>query len=301
MSKYSVLNLDTFSKYNTVAPYIRYCNEDKYHAKNPWELKKRMIGDYEFVFITKGNGQIEIENTCYNVKKNDLILFKPNTFHQGKSVTNPFEFLCIHFDLYVSNIEKPILFDNQYIIESVPKTPVKYLKATIDLPEFMHIEDSNYIYVTLMRIIKEVQMKREGFNVIVKSLFLEFFFNLIRELSAGQSLNKSTIEQPNIIQEITKYIELNYMNKLHLTDLSQHVHLEPTYISKLFKKYTGYSISHYLKLYRLSIAKQMLFETDKKVDEIAYSVGFYDLHHFSKVFKLQEGIAPSQYRSIKRY
>jgi two-component system response regulator YesN len=55
----------------------------------------------------------------------------------------------------------------------------------------------------------------------------------------------------------------------------------------------------YIKSYRLLKAKALLLETDRKIGDIACSVGFYDLHHFSKVFREQEGLSPAQYRQMK--
>lgn len=299
MVPFAVVDANNFASYNYMTSYIRYYNEDKY--QKPWELKKRKIGDYEFIFVTKGTGQFTIDGLVYNVKANDLILLKPNTFHHGMSLTLPFEFICMHFNLYVSKSENVMEFDPQYMHESIPQKPVKYIKAALDFPDCMHIKDSSYPYVLLKKIIKEFQEKHKGFHIIIKSLFIEFLFHLMRQIGAGEGSREAAQEQPKAVQEIIRYIEAQYMNKIHLSDLSRHVHLEPTYISKLFKQHIGYSISEYIKLYRLSIAKELLFETDKKVDEIACSAGFYDLHHFSKVFKAQEGIAPSQYRRIKWY
>jgi AraC-like DNA-binding protein len=290
-----IINAANFTDYSFITPYIRYCAEDKY--QNPWELKNRKIGDYEFVFITKGTGQFTIEGNVYKVGEKDLILIKPNVCHQAESTSVPFEFLCIHFDLYVSSIVNNVQADKQHVYETVPQKPVRFNKTVLELPEYITINDSSYMCTLLKKIIHEVREKREGFNTIIKSLFVDFLFNVFRSSNASFDCKK----YPDEIQTMINFIQSNYMNRIYLSDLALHIHLQPTYVCRLFKKHTGYTISEFVTLHRLSVAKGLLLGTNKKIDEIAYRVGFYDLHHFSKVFKLQEGLSPSQYRQIKQY
>ena len=102
------------------------------------------------------------------------------------------------------------------------------------------------------------------------------------------------------IIRVINYIKSNYMHRIRLWELSNQVHLEPTYLSKLFLKHTGYNITKFIIKHRLLVAKEQLLETDNKIEEIAISTGFCDLHHFSKVFRAYEGISPSQYRNMKK-
>jgi len=61
------LELSSIFEYVYLTAYIRYCAEDKYLKF--WELKDRKIGNHEFLLITKGTGQFNINNRTYNVKK----------------------------------------------------------------------------------------------------------------------------------------------------------------------------------------------------------------------------------------
>ncbi|MDR2902959.1 MAG: helix-turn-helix transcriptional regulator, partial [Clostridiales bacterium] len=49
---------------------------------------------------------------------------------------------------------------------------------------------------------------------------------------------------------------------------------------------------------RVSKSKELLVDTDKSIAEIAISVGYMDLKHFSKLFKKYAGLTPSEYRKI---
>lgn len=289
------INNSNYMDYSLITPYIRYCEEDRY--REPWRLAERKIGDHEFIFITRGAGRFLLEDRSYDVKAGDLILLKPNIPHSAVSVALPFEFLCFHFDLYVSDNTNRIQAESQSIYETVPPRSIRLNKVLLDYPDFSSVDNSSYIGALLKRIISEVREKQDGFNTVIKALFTDFIFNLFR------GLDKSTDHRkyPEEIEAIIAFINSNYTRRLYLSEAAEHIHLHHTYVSALFKKHTGLTFSEYLTLYRLSAAKKLLLDTDGKIDEIACKVGFYDLHHFSKVFKAHEGISPSQYRQIKNY
>ena len=288
-----VINSQNYADYSYIIPYIRYCAEDRYHTL--WKLEERSINDYEFIFITEGTGQFEIDSKVYNIKANDLILIKPDILHRGKSVTLPFTFLCIHFDLFSSRVINTKEIRKNFLYESIPSRPVEYHRAVLDFPEYTSVNNSSYIQQLLKRIIHENEKKPSGYNTIIKSLFIDVVFNLFRQKSGIQFQNVAVPE----IQAIIDYIKMNYMHSIKLSDIASHIHLQPSYISSLFKRHTGRTVTDFIKMHRIAVAKGLLLETDRKIDDIAYSAGFYDMHHFSKVFKEYEGLTPSQYRMIK--
>lgn len=289
-----VINNQNCAYYSYIVPYIRYCAENRYQS--PWVMKQRIISDYEFIFITKGKGQFKIEGRIYNAKANDLLLIKPNVVNSGNSVILPFNFLCIHFDLFVSLTNNAVIdMTNNNLCESIPSEPIKYNSAILDFPEYTSVSDSGYVHQLLKRIIHESNVKIPGYNTIIKSLFIDMIFNLFRQQSGFRLINNFTSE----INAIIDYIKDNYMNKIRLRDIADHIHLQPAYISSLFKKQTGYTLTEFIKRQRVISAKRLLLETDRKIQDIAYDTGFYDIHHFSRIFKQLKGLTPGQYRNIK--
>lgn len=288
------INSNNFTNYQHFFPYIRYCAEDKY--SDPWTLRTRKIFDCEFILITKGTGVFTIEGRTYNVKANDLIFIRPGKNHSGSSVSLPFNFLCMHFELYlIKKTSELRIFQNTFY-ESIPLKSLKYDKAAFEFPEFISVNDSGFIQMLFRRILNESIHQQIGFNTLIKSMFTELLINLFRQ--EHNVLEEKTCSP--LIQSVINYIKQNHAAKLNLSDLAALVHLQPAYLSSLFKKHTGYTITDFIKIYRISLAKNLLLETDCKTEDIACSVGFYDLHHFSKVFKHHEGLSPVQFRQIKR-
>ena len=78
--------------------------------------------------------------------------------------------------------------------------------------------------------------------------------------------------------------------------LAEQFHLNPQYISQLFKREIGVNFLAYLTSFRMEKAKKLLLSTSLSVAEVAEQSGYGDYRVFTKVFKKSEGITPSQYR-----
>jgi AraC-like DNA-binding protein len=74
--------------------------------------------------------------------------------------------------------------------------------------------------------------------------------------------------------------------------------LSPNYFSDLIKKETGKSAQEYIQDKIIEIAKDKIFDPDKSVSEIAYELGFKYPQHFSRMFKKETGVAPSEFRNL---
>ena len=83
---------------------------------------------------------------------------------------------------------------------------------------------------------------------------------------------------------------------LSLSVLAEEFHLNPQYISQLFKNEIGVNFLTYLTNIRMEKAKKLLLSTSLSVAEVADKSGYGDYRVFTKVFKKSEGITPSQYR-----
>ena len=83
---------------------------------------------------------------------------------------------------------------------------------------------------------------------------------------------------------------------MSLSVLSEEFHLNPQYISQLFKNEIGVGFLAYLTNIRMEKAKKLLLSGSLSVAEVAEQAGYGDYRVFTKVFKKSEGITPSQYR-----
>lgn len=130
------------------------------------------------------------------------------------------------------------------------------------------------------------------FHILPSDSFTEYCLPLLDDNTQNQL-------SPHIYKVID-YITKNYEQKIRLEDIAAQIHLNVSYISTIFKEQLGVSISDYVLDYRLTLAKNMLTDSnDNPISEIALSVGFYDTAHFTKSFKKAFGITPREYRNLK--
>lgn len=98
------------------------------------------------------------------------------------------------------------------------------------------------------------------------------------------------------IMKAKNSIDKHYHTKITLSSLAAEVHLDPSYLSSLMKKYLGLNYSEYLVHVRMENAKERLIHSRDKISTIAESVGYPDQFYFNKAFKRVNGITPGEYR-----
>lgn len=101
----------------------------------------------------------------------------------------------------------------------------------------------------------------------------------------------------DVVHKVKAYIENNLSRDLSLTALSEMVHLNPDYLSKLFKQAEGMTIIEYISFLKTQKAKELLAKRHLRVQDIAKSLGFSTAGYFSRFFKKETGKTPQQFRT----
>ena len=101
------------------------------------------------------------------------------------------------------------------------------------------------------------------------------------------------------VEKAMSYIETNYSYPVTVEDIAYYVGISRSHLFRSFQSYMRRSPKDYLTSYRIKQACHLLRETDLSVSAIAYSVGFENNLYFSKAFRKQKGLSPSEYRKEK--
>ena len=147
-------------------------------------------------------------------------------------------------------------------------------------------------------------------DYILKPVDFSEFGRVINQLRANafheQFENESEMKEIDdskddgtLIFRMTSYMQNNISKDISLQILSDEFHLNPSYISQMFKNKTGMNYHKYLEHLRIVKAKKMLVTTSKSISEISTCVGFGNYRIFTKVFKNKEGMLPSQFKRCK--
>ena len=76
------------------------------------------------------------------------------------------------------------------------------------------------------------------------------------------------------------------------------LHLSPNYFGDLIRKETGKTAQEHIQVKLMNLAKEKIFDTGKSVSEIAFELGFKHPQHFSRMFKNETGVTPTEYRIL---
>jgi signal transduction histidine kinase/AraC-like DNA-binding protein/streptogramin lyase len=101
-----------------------------------------------------------------------------------------------------------------------------------------------------------------------------------------------------LLKKVNKFLLDNLdVPNLTVESISSEVGLSRVHLFRKLKALTGLSPSDYIKDFRIKNACRLLMDGNMKISEVAYSVGFQDVHYFGKVFKKELGISPSLYKN----
>ena len=98
------------------------------------------------------------------------------------------------------------------------------------------------------------------------------------------------------IREAIQFIDQHLKEEISLKDVADHIHLNPSYFSTLFKEQVKLTFSEYLTRRRMQRAKELLITTKMTVSEIAEACGYKTTKYFIQLFKEMEGETPNSYR-----
>ena len=99
------------------------------------------------------------------------------------------------------------------------------------------------------------------------------------------------------VEKAKTFIAENNNQLLTVKEVSDHVHLNPEYFTRLFKKETGLNIKNYIIDCKIATARDMLLHTTLPVSMIALELGYSNFSHFTQMFRKAEGVTPSEYRA----
>lgn len=227
-------------------------------------------------FILNGRGTLFIDDKKYDLQENDMFFISPYQPHKYYAVpSDPWKyFWFILTGSLVGDYMKDLLFTRE--------RPVYRCESPDRVKALANSFFSNNTGVTTS-----------------KEKMFAFFFELTAHI-AGERQPKNTAartETSDYIEKIKNLIFINYANPdFKIEDLSFMINLSHSYLCSIFKKETHISLKKYLCDIRMEQALDLLLNSELSVKEIAFQTGFTDSLYFSKSFKKQYGVSPSEYR-----
>ena len=135
-----------------------------------------------------------------------------------------------------------------------------------------------------------VSMRNEYLNHCINDILLLYYYEKCVLLNG-----KSKVADETVLQTI-EYLKQNYRNKIQIGELAAQFGISPSGLVKKFRHTTGVPPQRHLINIRIQKAKRLLVDTSMTITEISERTGFENGYYFSKAFRKETGLTPSEYR-----
>jgi|SRR5690625_582028 len=238
---------------------------------------------YELYYLRKGERVYFINGEVYTAKSGDIMVINPHDLHRTTSSSIP------EFERVLINFTGSFIFDG-VISEDLPVLPFKHGSRLIRFP----VKEQANTEQLIFEMIKECETKQPDHTHYIKSLLTKLLIQIYRESFHEPPKFDSPMHER--ISKIGTYLNQHYHENLTLDSVAAQFYISPAYLSRTFKKITGFHFGEYIQAIRLREARRQLTESNQKVLTIAENVGYHSIAHFNKTFKKMSGVSPTQFR-----
>lgn len=259
---------------DTLIDYFQKTNE-KVHMNFS---NKHFHSGYEFIFITCGYAEIEIDGVLHKGNAPCVVILNP--FEQHKILTTHTDYSRTVIVLNSDTLEKRISPQIISMLKCRPK-------------DFTHVITlSENIFREVSFILENIQSEINNLGIFHTEYITNIIYNMLILLYRSQ---KVPSYNPKMML-IQKYFDENYNTISTINNVAKHFYISSEHLSRKFKCYSGYPPVEYLKNTRLYHAQKLLISTNLSVTYICSEVGFNDINNFNRQFKSKFGISPSKMR-----
>ncbi|MBS4210191.1 AraC family transcriptional regulator [Bacillus sp. FJAT-50079] len=262
---------------------------------------------YEIYYFHGGDCKYLIHHTIYDLQPGDIIIMDGLTAHRANPSTFvPYERSVVHFSpkwiepiiesLQMPDLLAPFKEMNNSLLrgeEGIEKQTI--LNCMKEIDRLLRADQSYFLDGGNLKQKREVEAE---LKLLVVSMVLQIF-KLSKLENTKWMMDKS--EKDTHVENIAKYINEHYQEKISLDDVANALNLSKFYLSRTFKEITGTTVMDYVMTCRLNQVKYELEMSPKKtLAEVAMDTGFESPAHFSRFFKEKLGVTPSEYRKRKQ-
>ena len=115
-----------------------------------------------------------------------------------------------------------------------------------------------------------------------------------------EQMEEGGLHYRGTVADVVRLVHERLEQGVTLADVAQALHVNKQYLCRLFKRETGITVGAYINSARIAKAKHLLRTSDRSVGEIADGSGFNELSVFTKTFKREVGMTPTEYKAYVR-
>lgn len=261
--------------------FIHSFKEDTVDLKLPLPPHKKTVND--FVFIKKGEMERTISLESFHLKAGDFLLTPKNSITTTKTVSSDLEGYYCHFS-------DDFLIRNGYLKTWHTQTISQNLLHLTH----QHTKNLETLLTRILLLYKDRNKEPSKYPLI--HYYLSTFIAEVSILLQNQASPKITPHP--ILIGFNEMVQQYFRVFRNIHEYATLLHISPNHLNKIIKKETGRTASEIITATCILEAKALLLQTSLDVGEIATELGFEDISYFSRFFKKQTEITPSEYRKM---
>ncbi|AHM61141.1 AraC family transcriptional regulator [Flammeovirgaceae bacterium 311] len=259
--------------------------QEKKEFDYPWHYHP----EFELTYILSSHGVRYVGNSIASFADDDLVLAGPNLPHCWKNAGEqelPASAIVIQWKEDFLGKE---WFQHQEFaairkLLELSKKGIKFNKEVA-----CHLKESFFELLELPPFEKLIRLLQ-----ILQQLAQTEQYHVLCEQGFLHNLNHKENERIDVVHQ---YVKNNYAKKITLAEIAELVSMNEVYFSRFFSKIMQKSFFVFLNEYRITIACQLLIDTDLQVAEICYLSGYESLPFFYRQFKKFKGHTPLAYKA----
>lgn len=258
----------------------------KFQAPSPeWMHMSRHLTNYELMAVTEGTLYIADSSQRYAVKPGEYLLMPPTPSQYGYQAS-ACSFYWLHF-LHCNDDSTTARADEDSAAK--PGNPA----LLVQLPTYGKLPSPDRVIILM----KQLQdCARRYHNPPLNDSLTMAIISEIACQARHDSPSEALHPKSQLMNDITDYIQYSIGAAMKIEEIADYFGYNGKYLSALFKKQTGISIKQYILNQKMEHAMAELTDTNRTISQIAYDVGYDDVHNFTNAFKKIAGISPSKYR-----
>lgn len=234
--------------------------------------------DYQLLYVASGKTHFMINGEDREVTAGHMVLYLPRQMQ----------------DYVYYGKDKPEVYWVHFTGSDV-KNILRHYDIPMDDNVFYCGVVSTYAYL-FKEMIHELQTCRVGFQELL-TMYLRQIFLLIQRSRLEQKPTVSTYMQEEM-ENARRYFNEHYNEAINIEEFAASRSMSVSWFLRNFKQVTGMSPMHYILTSRINNAVSLLETTDYNVTEISTIVGYENPMYFSRLFKKQKGVSPTDYRRL---
>ncbi|MEK0305973.1 AraC family transcriptional regulator [Bifidobacterium favimelis] len=254
-----------------------------------WIHERRKVDSFELILVEDGTLPLTVDGSHLELGPNDLVLIPPESPHEGsrRLKHSSLTFFWAHFAIRgwqaVDESSPPDgrpQGDKDHMVLPIGRTSVRSDRLNVMFNQLLDIYQRSYPN---------------------PSTYCSYFMTcMLMEMAIGMTeagVLPTGNDERNKLQQVHDWIRINACDRITVKRVSDYFNYSPSYLSTIYKRQFGISISTQMARIRIERAQDLLLSTSMNVRDVAAACGYSDAKYFMRMFKRQTGLTPTRYRS----